>query len=80
MDMLSQDLRRAGYWGGNADISEIGGTLPLLTENGNCLGSGNNDWARMLDKKVFGLNDNRTNYDCLPNTTLPSQDVLVVRR
>jgi type IV pilus assembly protein PilW len=79
MDMLSQDLRRAGYWGGNADISEIGGTLPLLTENGNCLGSGNNDWARMLDKKVFGLNDNRTNYDCLPNTTLPSQDVLVVR-
>jgi prepilin-type N-terminal cleavage/methylation domain-containing protein len=79
MDVLSQDLRRAGYWGGNADITEIGGTLPLLSENGNCLGSGNNDWARMLDRKVFGLNDNRTNYGCLPNTTLPPQDVLVVR-
>jgi len=79
MDTLSQDLRRAGYWGGNADITEIGGTLPLLNEDGICLGSGNNDWARKLDKKIFGLNDNRTNYGCLPSTTLPSQDVLMVR-
>lgn len=79
MDTLSQDLRRAGYWGGNADITEIGGTLSRLTENGTCTGSGNNDWARMLDKKVFGLDDNRTGYDCLPGTTLPSQDVLLVR-
>jgi len=79
MDTLSQDLRRAGYWGGNADITEIGGTLSLLPEDGTCLGSGNNDWARKLDKKVFGLNDNRTNYGCLPSTTLPAQDVLLVR-
>jgi type IV pilus assembly protein PilW len=78
MDTLTQDLRRAGYWGGNSDINEIGGTLPRLDENGTCL-SGNTDWARMLDKKVFGLNDNRTNYGCLPSTTLPSQDVLLVR-
>ncbi|MEN8206692.1 MAG: PilW family protein [Pseudomonadota bacterium] len=79
MDTLSQDLRRAGYWGGNSDIAAIDGTLPRLAENGTCLGSGNTDWARMLDKKIFGLNDNRTNYDCLPSTTLPPQDVLLVR-
>ena len=79
MDTLSQDLRRAGYWGGNADITEIGGTLAQLSEDGNCAGSGNSDWARMLDKKVFGLNDSRTNYGCLPSTTLPAQDVLLVR-
>ena len=78
MDTISQDLRRAGYWGGNADIKLIGGTLLRLDENGTCL-SGNNDWARRLDKKIFGLNDNRTNYGCLPSTTLPAQDVLVVR-
>ena len=79
MDTLTQDLRRAGYWGGNADITEIGGTLTQLAENGSCLGSGNSDWARMLDKKVFGLNDNRTNYGCLPSTSLPAQDALLVR-
>ena len=79
MNTLSQDLRRAGYWGGNADITEIGGTLAQLPEDGTCAGSGNNDWARMLDKKVFGLNDSRTSYGCLPSTTLPSQDALLVR-
>ena len=79
MDTISQDLRRAGYWGGNADITEIGGTLARLTEDGTCAGSGNSDWARMLDKKVFGLNDIRANYGCLPSTTLPPQDLLVVR-
>ena len=26
MEVLTQDLRRAGYWGGNADITEITGT------------------------------------------------------
>ena len=79
MDTLTQDLRRAGYWGGNSDINEITGTQTKYNEDGNCLGSGDTKWARMLDKKVFGLDDNRTNYPCLPTTTLPAQDVLVVR-
>jgi type IV pilus assembly protein PilW len=78
MDTLTQDLRRAGYWGGNADITAIGGTQAHFAEDGNC-GSGNINWAFMLDKKVFGLDDDRTNYTCLPATTLPSQDILVVR-
>ena len=79
MDMLTQDLRRAGYWGGNADITAISGTQTQYTEAGNCLGSGDTNWALMLDKKIFGLDDDRTNYACLPATTLPVQDVLVVR-
>ena len=79
MEMLAQDLRRAGYWGGNADINEISGTQTRLAEDGSCLGSGNTDWSLMLNRKIFGLDDNRTNYACLPSTTLPSQDVLVVR-
>lgn len=79
MDTLTQDLRRAGYWGGNSDITQITGTQAQFPENGNCLGSGNTNWARMLDRKIFGLNDNRTDYGCLPSTTLPSQDILAVR-
>ena len=78
MDVLSQDLRRAGYWGGNADIDTITGTQAQFTETGTCVANGTN-WARMLDKNVFGLNDTRGAYGCLPAATLPPQDILLVR-
>ena len=78
VDVLSQDLRRAGYWGGNADITTITGTLAQVAEAGTCAEASTN-WARSLDKKVFGLNDSRGTYGCLPATTLPPQDILVVR-
>jgi type IV pilus assembly protein PilW len=79
METLTQDLRRAGYWGGNSDINEISGTQTKYDEDGSCLGSGDTKWALMLNRKVFGLDDSRTNYGCLPSTTLPPQDILVVR-
>ena len=78
MDVLTQDLRRAGYWGGNADITAITGTLAQVAEAGTCAAASTN-WALSLDKKVFGLNDSRGTYGCLPATTLPPQDILVVR-
>ena len=35
IDTISQDVRRAGYWGGNAQIDEIaGGTLDQLSDDG----------------------------------------------
>lgn len=78
MDVLSQDLRRAGYWGGNADITAITGTQDQFTESGSCAANSTN-WVRMLNRKVFGLNDSRGTYGCLPAATLPPQDILVVR-
>ena len=78
MDVLTQDLRRAGYWGGNADNTAITGTLAQVAEAGTCASASTN-WALSLDKKVFGLNDSRGTYGCLPATTLPPQDILVVR-
>lgn len=78
MDVLTQDLRRAGYWGGNTDITAITGTLAQVAEAGTCAEASTN-WALSLDKKVFGLNDSRGTYGCLPATTLPPQDILVVR-
>jgi type IV pilus assembly protein PilW len=78
MDVLTQDLRRAGYWGGNADITAITGTQDQFTETGTCAASSTN-WVRMLDKKVFGLNDTRGTYGCLPATTMPPHDILVTR-
>jgi type IV pilus assembly protein PilW len=78
MDVLSQDLRRAGYWGGNADVTAITGTEDQFAESGSCAANSTN-WVRMLNRKVFGLNDSRGTYGCLPAATLPPQDILVVR-
>ena len=78
MDMLTQDLRRAGYWGGNADIANITGTQDQFKESGSCAANSTN-WVRMLNKKVFGLNDTRGTYGCLPATTMPPHDILVTR-
>ena len=76
METLVQDLRRAGYWGGNADITEIGGTQAHYTETGNCT---NNTWARMLSHRIFGKDDSRASYGCLPADAVHRGDVLVVR-
>jgi len=76
MEILTQDLRRAGYWGGNADVTEITGTQAHLTETGTC---SNNTWARMLSHRIFGKDDNRTGYGCLPTTATHTGDILVTR-
>jgi len=84
IDAISADVRRAGYWGGNADITAIedytpGGVLNgnnIATDNGTCT---NVDWARMLTHRIFGKNDSRANYTCLPSDTTHMGDILVVR-
>jgi type IV pilus assembly protein PilW len=75
-EVLIQDLRRAGYWGGNADITAITGTQSHYVETGLC---SNNTWARMLSHRIFGKDDNRTGYNCLPSDTVHTGDILVVR-
>lgn len=84
IESISADLRRAGYWGGNADISTIedyttGGVANgnnIATDDGTCT---NVNWARMLTHRIFGKNDNRTNYTCLPTDATHIGDILVVR-
>ncbi len=84
MEVLTTDLRRAGYWGGNADINAIEDNTPagvsngskIATDDGSCA---NTNWARMLTFRVFGRDDNRTNYSCLPSDTTHIGDILVVR-
>ncbi len=84
LDSVAQDLRRAGYWGGNSDVSRIEGTLGL-TDNGVDRGTCSNDtnWGRMLETRIFGLNDEKTGYACIPGTgadfAYERGDVLVVR-
>jgi type IV pilus assembly protein PilW len=89
MDELASDLRRAGYWGGNADITTITGTQGVnLATTEECKVSG--DWSRMLGRSVYGLNltgtekpsDTGNDYTCINNagaTPYIRGDVLLVR-
>jgi len=86
LETVVTDLRRAGYYGGNADLGKIIDNTPAgllngsrtATETGQCT-SGNTDWVRMLESPIFGKNDNRTNYGCLPADNPHVGDILVVR-
>jgi hypothetical protein len=89
MDVLASDLRRAGYWGGNADISQIKGTQgvsTLIDECGSTVGP--SDWSSMLGRSVYGLDlsdpakPSENNYGCIKDSgTAPyvRGDVLLVR-
>lgn len=82
-ETLAKDLRRAGYWGGNADVSAVTGTEGTFTPAATCA-TDNNTWARMLDQRIFGLNQTQAteigNYACLNDGNGYSQgDILVVR-
>ena len=76
VDMLTADLRRAGYWGGNADISQISGTLGSTDDDGTCATT-DTTWGRMVETRIYGLNDTSAGYACL--TGYSQGDALVLR-
>ena len=84
-DVIARDLRRTGYWGGNADVSGVTGTEPPIAPAATCnTNTGDNTWARMIDRRVFGLNDTETAalaaYACINDGNgHSSRDVLVMR-
>ena len=84
METLAQDVRRAGFWGGNADINKIQDYTPGGVSNGNKIAAEDGtcsdaNWARMLDYRIFGKDDNRTGYTCLPADAVHKGDILVLR-
>ena len=84
INTLGQDLRRAGYMGALEGIATAGGTEGEATENGTCP-SNDNTWGRMLDSRVYGMNDTNTShlsgatYACIPNADYLRGDILVMR-
>ena len=82
-DVLSQDLRRTGYWGGNADVSGVTGTEPPIAPAATC-NTGDNTWGRMIDRRIFGINHTETAalgaYACINDGNgHSSRDVVVMR-
>jgi type IV pilus assembly protein PilW len=93
MDLLASDLRRAGYWGGNADINTITGSQGVnLAAAEKCTDTTNgpSDWSRMLGRSIYGLDlsgtekpsDTGNDYSCIKDagaTPYIRGDVLLVR-
>ena len=87
IEVISQDLRRAGYWGGTAIVPEIiGSQQPIKPDTGTgenfTCPTGDNSWGRMIYYRIFGINDARTNYACIPTSGTGGYlrgDVLVLR-
>ena len=76
-NMLMQDLRRVGYYGGNADTANITGTSPIVAATNTC--PTDTTWGRMLERRIMGLNDTNAGYACIPNADYSQGDIVVMR-
>lgn len=76
-NLIMQDIRRAGYYGGNADTANITGTSGIIAPTNSC--PNDTTWGRMLERRIIGLNDNNTGYACIPNADYSLGDILVMR-
>lgn len=77
MDLITRDLRRTGYWGGNVDLTTVTGAPGPAVPDNTC-----NDgrWGRMVNWRVFGLNQNQAPgaYTCATGH-IAGTDILTVR-
>jgi type IV pilus assembly protein PilW len=62
-DMLISDLRRSGYFGYNLGIGSVSGTEAQIPNDNTCPNDAS--WGLMLDRRITGLNDPATPYDCI---------------
>lgn len=77
VDMLSRDIRRAGYLAGNINRRSIGGTAARVPD-GKCP-TASGAWGAMVQRPIFGLNDHNGSYACIPDDDYLRGDVLTLR-
>lgn len=82
MDLITTDLRRSGYWGGNANLSLVTGNpgpIQLASHSHTCT-NGSNNWGRMIVWRVAGLNQDAApgGYTCATGH-VAGTDILTVR-
>lgn len=78
IDIISRDARRAGYFGGNANLDDITGTTGITAVSNTCNAAGNT-WGTMLEQHIYGIDDANTGYTCISNAEYLRGDVLTVR-
>lgn len=72
VDVITQDVRRAGYWG-LTNMRAFGPPAGAPPTAATC----NNTWGSMAQQAIFGINDSAAGYACI--TTWLRGDVLTVR-
>ena len=80
LQLLTADIRRAGYFGGNA-VSDFEGSLGEAASASACV-SGTTTWGRMVGQPTFGVNDvkpSTVGYTCIADSEYLRGDVLTVR-
>jgi len=80
MDLITGDLRRAGFWGGSVDLSRIENGTPgaVNPASHNCLAD--NSWGRMIRWRVSGLDNQKGGYNCAANYDAgTASDILTIR-
>ena len=77
LDMLSRDIRRAGYFAGNINRRSIGGTGVSMPD-GSCPTTAGR-WGAMVFRPIFGLNDTNDPYACIPESDYLHGDILTLR-
>ena len=78
LQLLSEDIRRSGYLGGNSDITTIFGSLGMSGNASNCI-AGDTSWGRMMGQFLHGLDDTNTGYACITDANYLRGDILTTR-
>lgn len=78
IQMLSSDIRRAGYFGGHAGLTNFGGTLAVPTPAAACVAD-TTAWSTMVGQPVFGVNDTNAGYACIADSEYLQGDILTLR-
>jgi type IV pilus assembly protein PilW len=81
MDLITSDLRRAGYWGGTVDLGRITGLPgPILDPAAYSHTCIDGTWGRMIRWRVGGLDNAKGAYNCAASyDTTTASDILAVR-
>jgi len=78
MDLITRDLRRAGYTGGDVvALNSFDGSIPVPVPPAHACGT-TNEWGRMIGWRVSGLNNTNAGYGCASDY-LGGSDILTVR-
>ncbi len=78
VELVAADIRRAGFLGGNSDITTVFGTAGVAASAGTCA-TADTSWGRMLGQSVHGLNDGNGGYACVADAEYLRGDILTTR-
>lgn len=80
MDLITADLRRAGYWGGTVDLGRVTGLPGPLDPAAYSHTCANGTWGRMIRWRVSGLDNAKGAYTCAASyDATTASDILAVR-